>query len=577
METIAKDSSERRVLLLGMRALLSAAAAAAAAAVLSIQPAAALDNGVGLTPAMGYNTWDDFRCGGINSTNVMKVADSIVRYGLDKVGYVYLGLDDCWATSRAETGVIVPDPKAFPDGMKPVADYVHAKGLRFGIYTDRGTATCVGRPGSQGYEAIDAKTYASWGVDLVKEDSCSAPTDHNASFAQYGLMRDALVRADIIFSFSFARDCVCSATDGFVSPPMQNATGRPIYFALCGWSSWYAPVGASLGNSWRYGYDVNDWNSAYSNSIAASSALAADSGVGGWNDPDALIGTSTSTAVHMTEKQSRTQMTLWSMMAAPLEIGSNILSMNDYDLQTYKNVEVIKVDQDEAGMQGSVFAQSAQCNMAGGGMVGAAIDAWTGMTARQRRKRHEAAEEGQYARAAAGRRRPNATVTATGTCTALPDCQQIWTRNLTNGDVALAFVNYTQVLVGTGGRGSESADSTAAGPPQRRRLSRTHGGHMTLAACDATQPAQFWQLGATTSSGGMTTVKSMAGSKSCWEINGCGYRPGSGVDSGFGCKPLPAKGVTDPCCSNSKCSQPAALACATGQDRSASVRSGFTD
>jgi hypothetical protein len=90
--------------------------------------------------------------------------------------------------------------------------------------TDRGTATCVGRPGSQGYESIDAKTYAEWGVDLVKEDSCSAPTDHNASFAQYGLMRDAL-----------------------------NATGRPIYFALCGWSSWYAPVGSTLGNSWRYG------------------------------------------------------------------------------------------------------------------------------------------------------------------------------------------------------------------------------------------------------------------------------------------------------------------------------------
>ena len=85
---------------------------------------------------VGYNTWDDFRCGGINNTNVMKVADAIVRYGLDKVGYEYLGLDDCWATSRDEqTGVIVPDPKAFPDGMKAVADYVHKKGLKFGICT----------------------------------------------------------------------------------------------------------------------------------------------------------------------------------------------------------------------------------------------------------------------------------------------------------------------------------------------------------------------------------------------------------------------------------------------------------
>ena len=96
----------------------------------------------------------------------MKVADAIVRYGLDQVGYEYLGLDDCWATGRdAQTGAIMPDPKAFPDGMKAVADYVHQKGLKFGIYTDRGTATCVGRPGSQGYESIDAKTYAEWGVD----------------------------------------------------------------------------------------------------------------------------------------------------------------------------------------------------------------------------------------------------------------------------------------------------------------------------------------------------------------------------------------------------------------------------
>ena len=105
----------------------------------------------------------------------------MVRYGLDKVGYECLGIDDCWAKSRdASTHVIQPDPKAFPTGMTPVADYVHSKGLKFGVYTDRGTATCVGRPGSQGFEKIDATTYASWSVDLLKEDSCSAPTDHNS-------------------------------------------------------------------------------------------------------------------------------------------------------------------------------------------------------------------------------------------------------------------------------------------------------------------------------------------------------------------------------------------------------------
>jgi alpha-galactosidase len=108
---------------------------------------------------MGYNTWDDFRCGGINASNLMKVADAMVAQQLPELGYRYVSMDDCWAKSRdPTTGVIRPDPKAFPDGMKAVADYVHSKGLLFGVYTDRGEHTCVGRPGSQGYEALDAKT-----------------------------------------------------------------------------------------------------------------------------------------------------------------------------------------------------------------------------------------------------------------------------------------------------------------------------------------------------------------------------------------------------------------------------------
>jgi hypothetical protein len=177
----------------------------------------------------------------------------------------------------------------------------------------------------------------------------------------------------------------------------------------------------------------------------------------------------------------------------------------------YMNTDVISVDQDSAGKQGSVFAQSAKCNM---NAVGAAMDAWTGMTARQRRKRQEAERE------------PALNLSSGGTCTALPDCQQTWTRNLSNGDVALAFVNYTQVL-------ASSSSSPSSGDIAQRR---SGGGHVALAACDSSKKEQLWQLGATTSSGGMTTVRSMGGSKSCWEINGCGYRPGSGVDTGFGCK-----------------------------------------
>ena len=397
--------------------------------------------------------------------------------------------------------------------MKPVADYVHSKGLKFGIYSDRGTATCVGRPGSEGHETIDAQTYAKWGVDLLKEDSCSAPTDHNTSFKQYALMRDAL-----------------------------NATGRPIYFALCGWSSWYAPVGSTLGNSWRFGYDVNGWNSAYSNSIAAQANpklnLAADAGPGGWNDPDALIGTSNKTAVHMTEKQSRTQFSLWATMAAPLEIGSNILHMNDYDLETYMNTEVIAIDQDALGKQGSVVATSPKCNM----MTNMMTDSATAMSARRRRKRAEAEED--ISTAATGITigklvglDTRARVRVQDGCTALPDCQQIWKRDLSNGDVALTLVNYTQVL-----------------PLQKQHhLTTSNGAKPHLVECDTTGKVtnQWWKITATNSSGGPTRIQSLADSKSgCFEINGCGYRSNSVVDTNYGCKPLPAKGVTDPCCSN---------------------------
>ena len=206
--------------------------------------------------------------------------------------------------------------------------------------------------------------------------------------------------------------------------------------------------------------------------------MAPDAGPGGWNDPDALIGTSTSAAVHMTQKQSRTQMSLWAMMAAPLEIGSNILNMNAYDLETYMNQEVIDVDQESLGKQGAVFAQSAKCTMGvtGGGVVGAAMDVWTGMTARQRRKRWEAVEESR--------------LSSKGTCTALPDCQQIWTRNLSNGDIALTFVNYTQVLAGVPSSSSEPQET-------QRGVSAEAG--MVLAPCDGSRPEQLWQLGATRS------------------------------------------------------------------------------
>jgi alpha-galactosidase len=280
---------------------------------------------VGRTPAMGYNTWNDFRCN-INQNDILSSADAMVSQGLNKLGYVYVNIDDCWAKSRASDGTIQADSTAFPNGMKYIADYVHSKGLKFGIYSDRGTQTCAGRPGSQGYEKKDADTYASWGVDYLKEDSCHASDDHNTAFQQYGSMRDAL-----------------------------NATKREIYFSLCGWNSWYAPQGWTLGNSWRIAGDCNTWPNVL-NAIDTNEPLTQYARPGGWNDPDMLIGSDSSTAAHLTPTQSRTMFSLWSVMAAPLLIGSNIRKLNTWDLQTYSNEEVIAVDQDHAGRQGQRLA-----------------------------------------------------------------------------------------------------------------------------------------------------------------------------------------------------------------------------
>jgi alpha-galactosidase len=279
----------------------------------------ALDNGLGRTPAMGYNTWNDYECA-VTEDDVKRSADALVDLGLAELGYEYVNLDDCWAKGRDANGVIYADPDTFPSGLASLADYVHSKNLKFGTYTDRGILTCAKRPGSYGYETIDAQTYADWGVDYLKEDSCySIWFDKELAFKEYGIMRDAL-----------------------------NATGRPIYFSLCGWRSWYAPKGASLGNSWRIAQDDRTWFTIL-NSINVNVNLSQYAGPGAWNDPDMLIGTGYFT---ITEAQARTQFSMWSVMASPLLIGSNLLNMSSYTLETYSNTEVIAVNQDRLGKQG---------------------------------------------------------------------------------------------------------------------------------------------------------------------------------------------------------------------------------
>ena len=187
-----------------------------------------LDNGLGLTPQMGWNSWNHYHCN-INADIVKKTADAIVNTSLSK-WYTYVNIDDCWARSRAADGTIQPDPQAFPD-MKGLADYVHGKGLKFGLYSDAGTKTCAGRPGSLDYETKDANTYAEWGVDYLKYDNCN--NGGSKPEVRYPVMRDAL-----------------------------NKTGRPIFYSMCEWGVDNPATWASkVGNSWRTTGDIGDnWN-----------------------------------------------------------------------------------------------------------------------------------------------------------------------------------------------------------------------------------------------------------------------------------------------------------------------------
>lgn len=297
----------------------------------------ALDNGLGRRPPMGYNTWNDLGCKDMSEENVKAVADIMVSSGLKDAGYEYLNLDDCWmAPNRDADGKLIGDLDRFPSGMKALGDYIHGRGLKFGIYTDRGDQTCQNLPASLGNEAIDAKTFADWGVDYVKEDNCHSSTganDKDVLFEQFGVMRDAL-----------------------------NATGRPIFFSVCGggdqlpWNKldYYATDergGAKLANAWRISPDVMEWETLQL-AIDVNAGLAKYAQAGGFNDADMLLGTSKNSAKHMTQRHSRAQFNLWAIMASPLLIGANLRELADYDLATYTNKEIIAVNQDSLAKQG---------------------------------------------------------------------------------------------------------------------------------------------------------------------------------------------------------------------------------
>jgi alpha-galactosidase len=287
--------------------------------------------GLAKTPPMGWNSWNKFGCD-VDEKKLMAAADAMVASGMKDAGYQYIVIDDCWQVSRDSLGFIVADPERFPSGIKALADYVHFKGLKFGIYSCAGNKTCGGRPAGRGHEYQDALSYARWGVDYLKYDWCNTGK-MNAEEA-YITMRDALYSA-----------------------------GRPIVFSLCEWGNnkpWL--WGAAVGHLWRTTGDIwscfdciKDNGSWHANGVMQivdmQDGLRKYAGPGHWNDPDMLeVGNG------MTENEDRAHFTLWCLLAAPLMAGNDLSAMPDATKFILTNKEAIAVNQDSLGIQGFKYA-----------------------------------------------------------------------------------------------------------------------------------------------------------------------------------------------------------------------------
>jgi alpha-galactosidase len=314
------------------------ALACAAAFAMGMGTMAAQQKDLAPTPPMGWNSWNHF-AGKVDDADVRAAADAIVSSGMREAGYLYVNIDDTWEGQRDAQGFIHPNHK-FPD-MKALADYVHSKGLKIGIYSSPGPKTCAGYPGSLGHEKQDAETYAKWGIDYLKYDLCSygeiikkqAPNDPAKNLAMqeaaYRKMHNALV-----------------------------ATGRPIVFSMCQYGQddvwkWGASVG---GNLWRTTGDINDTYKRMIEIGFGQAGHAKYAGPGHWNDPDMLeVGNG-----GMTTEEYRTHMSLWAILAAPLLAGNDLSKMSPETVELLTNKEVIAVDQDRLGKQGDRVGPSGE-------------------------------------------------------------------------------------------------------------------------------------------------------------------------------------------------------------------------
>jgi alpha-galactosidase len=285
--------------------------------------AKAWDNGLALTPPMGWNSWNKFACN-VSEDLLKSMADAMVSSGMKDAGYQYVVIDDCWQVSRDANGNIVAEAQRFPSGIKALADYIHSKGLKFGIYSDAGTQTCAKRPGSMGHEYQDALQYAAWGVDYLKYDWCN--TGKANAEQSYIIMRDAL-----------------------------KATGRPIVFSLCEWGSNKPWLWArDVGNLWRTTGDISDcWDCkkdqlSFVQILDMQDGIESYAGPGHWNDPDMLeVGNG-----GMTTTEYRAHFSFWCLLAAPLIAGNDLKNMMPEIKEILTNKEVIAVNQDPLGMEG---------------------------------------------------------------------------------------------------------------------------------------------------------------------------------------------------------------------------------
>lgn len=296
------------------------------------------------TPQMGWSTWNKFGKN-INEEKIVGIIDAMVNEGLRDAGYVYVNIDDCWHGKRDANGFITEDRQKFPHGLKWLADYAHSKGMKLGIYSDCGTATCAGAPGSLGHEYQDALQYARWGMDYLKEDWCNTP-DINPVGA-YTLMRDAL------------RD-----------------SGRPIFFSMCEWGS---------NKSWRWAKDIShssrisgdigvgftelvdknpNWRPlTVMEIVAINDTLRQYAGPGHWNDPDMLIvgkvGWSNNLRdTRLTPDEQYTHISLWALLASNMLIGCDVAQMDEFTVALLCNNEVNAVNQDILGQQAKQYVNT---------------------------------------------------------------------------------------------------------------------------------------------------------------------------------------------------------------------------